>query len=105
MKYVRTEDGAILEKDHVLHNISRAYGVKDIKQAKTIEELCDEFVYEYNDELPLIRYRETGKPTLSVLYENMKHSNHITNIYGAIWTAKGLIYVAKINGKGELELL
>ena len=26
-------------------------------------------------------------------------------IYGAIWTDKGLIYVAKMNKKGELELL
>ena len=26
-------------------------------------------------------------------------------IYGAIWTSKGLIYVAKMNDKGELELL
>ena len=26
-------------------------------------------------------------------------------IYGAIWTDKGLIYVAKMNDKGELELL
>ena len=26
-------------------------------------------------------------------------------IYGAIWTSKGLIYVAKMNDKGELCLL
>lgn len=26
-------------------------------------------------------------------------------LYGAIWTNKGLIYVAKMNDKGELELL
>ena len=25
--------------------------------------------------------------------------------YGAIWTSKGLIYVAKMNEKGDLELL
>ena len=25
--------------------------------------------------------------------------------YGAIWTDKGLIYVAKMNSNGELELL
>ena len=27
------------------------------------------------------------------------------NIYGAIWTDKGLIYVAKMNDKGDLELI
>jgi len=26
-------------------------------------------------------------------------------IYGAIWTDKGLIYVAKMNDKGEFELI
>lgn len=26
-------------------------------------------------------------------------------VYGAIWTEKGLIYIAKMNEKGELELL
>ena len=30
---------------------------------------------------------------------------NLTCIYGAIWTDKGLIYVAKMNEKGELELL
>ncbi len=28
-----------------------------------------------------------------------------TSIYGCIWTSKGLIYVAKMNDKGELELI
>lgn len=119
MKYIRTEDRRIIVTGEgeigyklgtfEVHNkagiVAFYEPIKVLKIANTIEELCDEFVYEYNDELPLIRYRETGKPTLSVLYENMKHSNHITNIYGAIWTNKGLIYVAKMNEKGELELL
>ena len=26
-------------------------------------------------------------------------------VYGAIWTDKGLIYVAKMNNKGEFKLL
>jgi hypothetical protein len=29
----------------------------------------------------------------------------MSNLYGAIWTSKGLIYVAKMNKEGELELL
>jgi hypothetical protein len=29
----------------------------------------------------------------------------MSKLYGAIWTDKGLIYVAKMNEKGELELL
>ena len=29
----------------------------------------------------------------------------LSKIYGAIWTDKGLIFVAKMNNEGELELL
>ena len=41
----------------------------------------------------------------------MEDTNSLLNeeddeiIYGAIWTDKGLIYVAKMNEEGELELL
>ena len=35
----------------------------------------------------------------------MLNLNKIKAIYGAIWTDKGLIYAAKMNDKGELELL
>ena len=67
--------------------------ISRFKQADTIEELCDEFVYveegcypEISDELDLMQTKSTI-------------------IFGAIWTDKGLIYVAKMNDKGELELL
>ena len=62
-----------------------------VKQADTIEELCDEGVC--NNSL-------TGFVDIRgfELYKKYK-------CYGAIWTDKGLIYVAKMNDKGELELL
>lgn len=49
-----------------------------------------------------------------VIYENeesVPYKNYLDalatqkEVYGAIWTDKGLIYVAKMNNKGELELL
>lgn len=49
-----------------------------------------------------------------VIYENeesVPYKNYLDalatqkEVYGAIWTDKGLIYVAKMNDKGELELL
>ena len=87
-----------------------------LKKADTIEELCDEFVCtggkgrnsflspEYKN------FDEEGYPTdtyeegiLNAIRRGVNYINYVW--YGAIWTDKGLIYVAKMNKKGELELL
>jgi hypothetical protein len=78
---------------------------KDCKQADTIEELCDEFVIvfdkseQYDNEL--FNAKTYTPVEVNTFYKNVK----IEKIYGAIWTDKGLIYVAKMNEKGELELI
>jgi len=77
-----------------IYSVSKRYG-KIIKQANTIEELCSEFVIKGTRGLYL------GIPLQECELRNIP----ITQIYGAIWTDKGLIYVAKMNEKGELELL
>lgn len=64
-----------------------------INQADTIEELCDEFV------------RVNEKIHEYLASEDMPTRYKGSEIYGAIWTDRGLIYVAKMNDKGELELL
>lgn len=64
-----------------------------LKQADTIEKLCDRFVVIYENEEPV-----PYKNYLDAL-ETQKE------VYGAIWTDKGLIFVAKMNNKGVLELL
>ena len=71
----------------------------EIKLGDTIEELCDEFVVAYEDgarivysDLEWAKCKAKTSPIKSI-------------IYGAIWTDKGLIYVAKMNENGELELL
>ena len=122
MKYIRTKDGRIAEWEETgeikfingFHSVYKYFNgytkehyeyvnellkkwqkTEIIKQADTIEELCDEFVYQidkyhyYNDELEIAKGL----------------CDDITKIYGAIWTDKGLIYVAKMNNKGELVLL
>ena len=66
-----------------------------IKQADTIEELCDEFVASH----------KTLKSTYCIRKTPFKEQDESFNIYGAIWTKWGLKYVAKMNEKGELELL
>ena len=117
MKYIRTKDGQILEvfnwevdeeKQLIYFNTDKGYfDSKDLHPQKqhsdTIEELCDEFVVigifenqigcccdTFNEAKELKDYAELPQKQI---------------IYGAIWTSKGLIYVAKMNEKGELELL
>ena len=113
MKYVRTKDGRIVEipnkhkeivyDGNVIISVEKIInGVKGQeiitglvdKKADTIEELCDEFVTSYIDGF----HQLTSFP--SKVDAILGHS-----VYGAIWTDKGLIYVAKMNDKGELELL
>ena len=118
MRYIRTKYGRIfevLEEDKQFYYIGYPNEVglalwgklaKDvIKEAGTIEELCDEFIikHNYNTVLPY-EIVNSLKPILNgmkVYMDEFKESD----VYGAIWTDRGLIYVAKMNEKGELELL
>ena len=107
MKYIRTKDGIykvesetynkqgyyidIYEEDVILKK-------RVIKQSENLEELCDRFVVidkETKEVMNIVSFLEYAK-----LWAYCKY-----NIYGAIWTDKGLIYVAKMNDKGELELI
>ena len=99
-KYIRTKDG-ICEKDKLIYafNDNEEYLIKDIvKEADTIEELCDEFV---------VLEKGKTKPFVHDIYcrDLDRYIKENATIYGAIWTDKGLIYVAKMNDKGEFELL
>jgi hypothetical protein len=113
MTYIRTKDGRIIELpkeptlmkyENVILDLNAVrkgkVGYEIInalidKQADTIEELCDEFVcdkFVHNNLKELLEFGELGRYVGGI-------------IYGAIWTDKGLIYVAKMNEKGVLELL
>lgn len=130
MKYIRTKDGIYKITSEDKYTICYENKNKTIcswketskmilKQAETIEELCDEFVMEtsINDKLFRTFFRE-HKQSKSSKFDMFKESweifngypqeikdKKIHNYYGAIWTDKGLIYVVKMNDKGELELL
>lgn len=113
MKYIRTKDGIweIMEIKpnyektyyHCKHNlISNRFEKMDIiNQADTIEELCDEIV-EIIDGKAQVVYTDISFNDLAIA--KIRDKNNAI-VYGAIWTDKGLIYVAKMNDKGELELL
>lgn len=108
MKYFRSNDKIYETKDFRLvedERFGRRYVNKynfpfvSNKEANTIEELCDMFVV-INDDWGKEPYCCTYVEIK--LYKNLKTKG---KVYGAIWTDKGLIYVAKMNEKGELELL
>jgi hypothetical protein len=105
MKYIRTPDGRILEweKLNELAKLSIDTCEEEVKEADTIEELCDIYVSVYEESLD-------NELFWACKYTPMEVKNFYTGyipkeVYGAIWTDKGLIYVAKMNEKGELELL
>ena len=70
-----------------------------IKQADTIEELCDAYVIVPKDK----KYKPYTINTLSVFddFEDVLRHN---DIYASIWVDALLKPVAKMNEKGELEL-
>ena len=114
MRYLRT-DTEIYDIDdlHVCEELNgKPYATNDegwviykesiVKEADTIEELCDEFVIAYESGARIVygdlEWAETkAKSSLRIGNKSV--------IYGAIWTDKGLQFVARLNDKGELELL
>lgn len=126
MRYIRTEDAILIFSHSKLSpfngtdiclycwNSKKEVVVlcsnkdKIVKIGKNIEELCDEFVAIGVPNRTFIidekDYKEQGltlKQYVCLLFA--QYENIV--IYGAIRTDKGLIYVAKMNDKGELELM
>lgn len=122
MKYVRTKDKKgkqyiISDRDYIFQIkdnkviFARGYEEELLGQADTIEELFDEFVSITENLTPEIlvpKYIST-KDTLTNAWKNrfedeLCYENVV--IFGAIWTDKGLIYVAKMKGvlpNGEID--
>lgn len=120
MKYIRTKDGRITTLKNELVNNAGLWvlGGKEniLKIADTIEELCDEFVdiselkttntggwlYDEfdSDNKCLVYYAEDERRTIP-----LNEFDDLSKIFGAIWCEWGLKYIAKMNEKGELELL
>ena len=111
MKYIRTKDDKIFLIHEDLDNKDLWYfeskektiviscNPSDLgKVADTIEELCDLFIGIYKDE------EEIEDKEIGHCFDFFQNEKSFKEIYGAIWTKKGLIYVAKMNDKGELEL-
>lgn len=117
-RYIRTEDGIYDletknnddEFENQIADIEEiSYGGKNgscvlipqkriLAEADTPEELCDEYVLpKFRDVFAIDRFSK------QVCINHIKCGNG--DVYGAIWTSKGLIYVAKMNENGDLELI
>ena len=107
MKYVALKDGTIFSfKDNANYMKYQNIKCDFLKEADTIEELCDEYIVKYRH----LYYRNYSLEKAIQKRDWLCKNNFVVlgekpDIYGAIWTNKGLVYVAKLNEKGELELL
>ena len=114
MKYIRTKDGIwlnggkfgyprerIVGKKHE-YDFGFCFDKKDIlKQADTIEELCDGLVIVPKNKKLFPFSRRLDDYDFIPLQQEF-----VEAVYGAIYIEdKGIIFVAKMNDKGELELL
>ena len=115
MKYIRTKDGirditGFIEEKYYWQNPNYGLdyiGKEDIiAQSDTIEELCDRCVviHKYREQPQDMSFYE-AQYFIDIWTRKVKSNDPIIAIYGTIWTDRGLIYVAKMNNQGELELL
>lgn len=121
MKYIRTKDGIfkVIKNDcpHYTHvEMKYTPGVmmhESVieKSADAIKDLCDRFVLvDKNEYDPPLEQELIGKNYDAMFNElkfRLSEGSDLAKIsfYGAIWKDEGLIYVAKMNEKGEFELL
>ena len=105
--YIRTKDGRILDFDKLneVSKLSIDMAEEPIREAKTIEELCDEFVYQTGGSISKGKPMISKNDFLSLKEWYVTGGINQNNIFGAIWTDKGLIYVAKMDNEGKLVLI
>ena len=126
-KYIRTKDGiykidetfkrdnqiAFFDNKKQTHGYIIGFfeGKNVLKQADTIEELVDGYYVDVNDQSFTLsecydNFEDAKKNYKDwISYSDRKYLEYTVILYAFIKTNKGLIYVAKMNDKGELELL
>lgn len=111
MKYIRMKDGirditGFIDKGSYWQNPNCGldYIGKEhiLKQADIIEELLNRYVVINKGHYKIYSRYQFEQLNISRIAQMLKSG---FEIYGAIWTKKGLIYVTKVNEVGGLELL
>lgn len=97
MRYIRTEDGKIFDllKDKDAHYVI-------FKQSDNIKDLFDCYVMQYNKYNTPEIISKIHWPEIERLLKLTKNKCYI---YGAIWTERGLIYVATVSVDGEVNII
>lgn len=106
MQYIKKNDTIKLITDESKEELFQAFTEKRISEE--LSDLCDAFVLVCPDTHKKMRVLQSFYNTISLVKWDKKYPSHyeyVHKVYGAIWTDKGLIYVAKMNNKGELELI
>ena len=117
MKYIRTKNGKLYDMNEIgidenikekayIHKptLDVIYVKSIIAQADTIEELCDGLIVEDKDNtnnwfvMDISEYQSKDNVDKKYMVDRW-------NFYAFIKTDKGLIYVAKMNESGVLELI
>ena len=105
--YIRTKDG-VYNTIHLTSKMLEHYKADIIKRSESLEELCDEFVLIEPRDDGGKKYSHRDKESFIRDYIGYEHIDIVLSyytIYGAIWTDKGLIYVAKMDNDGKLVLI
>ena len=119
-KYILTARGKVkkLDLDNDTHR-TYYYHYKDnpfladyeqedriIDESDNLEDLLDEIVIDCKSNINKKPFIHILPPKVYVTKDRIDYVlTQDFEVYGAIWTHQGLIYVAKLNDKGELEIL
>ena len=118
MSYIRTKDGVykidevkpyfLDEKQKLFINNELKVAINEqrvINQSENLEELCDCIIETKGHTGDYFHYTYTAfdEPSKERLLDDM--INQDFEVYYAIWTSKGLIYVAKMDNEGKLVLI
>lgn len=108
--YIRTKDGVYEVKVNKYHELvyckdnQIVLSCNILNQSENLEELCDLVRFKTKDSV--IHYIDLHKNTIEDIVVHFGGKNIIIDSFRyCIETDKGLIYVAKMNENGELELL
>ena len=109
-KFIRTKDTIfeVVEETDIVYRVKAKSNPNNIyakskcqtivlEEANELKDLCDEFVVKIKTGY-LITYYDKKLLTQDAIKNG-------ADVYGAIWTNKGLIFVARMNNEGVLELL
>ena len=110
-KYIKVEaelipNGVKIYPNNVEASFLDFAGAKVLAEADTIEELCDLFYLDRGGDVDVNDFYDKYQLDVAKEYylEEIRHFIPI-KLQAYIRTDKGLIYVAKMNDKGELELI